>query len=180
MARRFLIDWANKWKLKWYRGKWRHSPCGVIPRWLTAVHCLSRSSESPGTRDTAWRLNVLQPTFPFSACRAHALSPFLSPSLYTSSKMQGATGQRWRIAIIIKIVAKNVFRIDPVWDSSPQNGGSRLVRAGSAKLWFTTFSSEQSTAQSWHLAANTQNFIWKMWFKVLGLHQSRFLGPPPI
>lgn len=52
------------------------------------MHCLSRSSESPGTRDTAWRLNVLQPTFHFSACRAHALSPILSPCLHTSSKMQ--------------------------------------------------------------------------------------------
>lgn len=31
-----------------------------------------------------------------------------------------ATGQRWRIAIIIKIVAKNALRIDPVRDRSPK------------------------------------------------------------
>lgn len=84
------------------RGKGRHSPCGAIPRWLTAVHCLSRSSENPGTRDTAWRLNVLQPTFPFSACRAHALSPFLSHSLHTSSKTQAPQARDGELASLSK------------------------------------------------------------------------------
>lgn len=83
--RRWSDRWNDTWinRSKWIkRGEGRHLPCGVTPRWLITVHCLSRSSESPATRDMSWRLNALQPTFPFSAFRVYALPlfpPFLLP-----------------------------------------------------------------------------------------------------
>lgn len=54
--------------------------------------------------DTAWRLNVLQPTFPLSAYRAHALSLSLSPYFLEHLRLPRHKDVKGRgIGIVIKI-----------------------------------------------------------------------------